>query len=277
MNACKRRAITALMKKEFMNNVRNKWIIVLTLVFAGFIVLISAYGGIEARGNTGVKGFEFTIWYAYSLAVFFISIVAIMLGYKTVVEESESKTIGMLLASPLERKDILLGKFAGLSMVLVFSIVVGLGIGGIIIAVTAGTEGYSSYLFFIFLTVLFALIFLSISTALSTLVKSRSQALVGGILIWIFFNIIYDLILLGILMASGWELPTDTFTIEYPGWYQVSQMFNPIGLYGLSINRLLDNAVLPGFMNIPILIGVFILWIAIPIMIANLMFQGKDL
>ncbi len=122
-------------------------------------LLTSAYGGLEARGDpeAEIRGFEFTFEVGQSMILLLASIVAIMLGYKAIVEEVASGNIGPLLASKLDQKEIVISKFLGLTGVLSTAIIGGLAIGGLGIGFSAGFDGGLNYIYFMVFSLLFAL------------------------------------------------------------------------------------------------------------------------
>ncbi len=275
MSASRIDSIVTLAKKEFMDNIRNKWIIIVTGLFIALIVMISVYQG-HIQDNAG---FEEIISYSNELVVLFISIVAIMLGYKAITKEVESKSIGLLLTSELDRKDVIIGKFTGLGSVLAFSIIVGLGIGGVIIGLTSGFEGGLDYVSFVIFSFLFSLAFLSISFLMSSFVTKTTRALAGGIFIWIFFNVIWDLVLFVSAIATGTELPTQgAVQLEFPDWYYMAGVGNPIDVLTYATNRVLGGAShLPEVLSIELLTIVFLLWIVVPLSLAMLFFDSNDI
>ncbi|HEC71970.1 MAG TPA: ABC transporter permease, partial [Thermoplasmatales archaeon] len=69
--------ITNIAKKEFMDNIRNKWIIIITVLFASLTLLASYAGSIYSKGwqDLGV-----TILIINSLVNLLITIIALILG-----------------------------------------------------------------------------------------------------------------------------------------------------------------------------------------------------
>ncbi len=276
----KHRIFLALSKKEFMNNVRNKWIFALGLIFVGLILLTSAYGGMESRGEAGIKGFEFTMSVGTQMVLLLSSVVAIMLGYKSVVEDVESGNIGLLLTSKLNRRDIVAAKFLGLASVLAAAVIGGLAIGGIIIGVAASFEGGLDYFYFVILAFLFSMVYLSLSMMISSIVKKRSRALAGGIFLWVFFNIIYELVLFGILIASGWQIPDfegGIYEITYPTWYWFAALTTPNETFYMGMSNILGWFNVPDVLSLSVISLVLLVWIAVPAVIAIKIFARKDL
>ncbi len=268
-------SILTLAKKEFMDNVRSKWILLLTAAFIGFILLVAVYQGYVQDSAS----FEDIIQYALSLVSMFFSLIAIMLGYNAITTEIESSSIGLLLTSKLDRKDILVGKFLGLASVLAFSIVVGLGLGGIINGISNGFDGGWNYLGFIFFSLMFSLAFLSISMMMSSLFKKNSRALAGGIFVWIFFNIIWSLVLTGIMVASGVDFNGITSLSDYPKWYFIAGLGNPENILSYSTTTLLNDGTtyLPDILRLELLTGSQLVWIIAPLLVAFLVFSRKDI
>jgi len=282
------KALLSVSKKEAMDNVRSKWVLVLTLIFAGLILLISAYEGTRPGSN---GGFENVIAFSSSLVVMLISIVAIVMGYKTVVKEVDSKSIALLLTSELSRKDIIFGKFVGLFTVIGFSIVTGLGIGGIVIGLTSGFENAGLYVIYILLSLVFGAAYLSISMMLSSFFSKKSRALAGGVFIWIFFTFIWDLLLFVGLIGSGWDMPSSpTESVTYPEWYDLARLFNPNHSFTMLVNKVIEPAIrsatvqigsgtplVPEIITTPMALTALVTWIIIPIAIGVIWFNRKDL
>lgn len=266
-----------------MDNIRNKWVLIVGILFVALILLISAYGGTTSRRESGIQGFEFTILVGSNLVVMFISIIAVIMGKGAIVNEVEAKSIALILTSELGRKDVVIGKFVGLAFVLATSLVGGLGIGGIIIGLLAGFEGAATYAEFLLLSLLFGLNYLSISMCMSSFVGKTSRALAFGVFIWFFYNMIWSLVLFAILIATGWEFPmSPTSTITYPDWYHFAGLGNPNTIYAMAISRLSESLMIyggniPASLHLPLLVGLLLFWILVPLLIAVVVFEYKDI
>ena len=55
------RVVWALLKKEFLDNVRNRWIIALSAIFIVLTLVVSYFGAAQAGGGTGFRGLVETV------------------------------------------------------------------------------------------------------------------------------------------------------------------------------------------------------------------------
>jgi len=146
--------------------------------------------------------------------------------------------IDLLLALPLPRRSIFLGKYLGLALSLSLSLFVGISFPMILFGVL------TSGLLMNFLTLLSTGIFLTfIFTALSFLVALKSENPIRGfgaaIFIWLFLSVIYDGILLLVLIYFE-SYPLDKFAL-------IASLFNPVDLSRILIMLQLDISALMGY------------------------------
>ena len=268
-------------KKEFMDNIRNKWIIIITILFASLTLLASYAGSIYSEGwqDLGV-----TMSIMSGLVNFLITIIALILGYSAIIGEIEKGSMNSLLSLPAKRLEIVLGKFFGLGMVLTSTILIGFGIAGIIIGFNVPDVKYDEYLIFIGATILVGFVFLSIGIFLSCLFRKRSTAMGGAIFVFFLFTIIWQFIVFALLII------TSSFNIENAAlsdWYFALNFFNPLGAYGslLSLNipsiaaqqTELIAVEYPSFFNTTNMLITLILWLFIPLILAYWRFKNKDI
>jgi ABC-type transport system involved in multi-copper enzyme maturation permease subunit len=196
------RKVKAIAKKEFMDNVRNRWVLALSMIFLLLVIVISYFGGASSGGDVEFQGFKATVATMSTLAAMLLPIIAIMLGYSAVIGESENGSLGVVMGCPVSRNDVIIGKFLGLGSVLLATIFLGFGISGVIVGAIAGFEDSLAYLLFMVLTFLFSMFFLGFSIFMSTIATKRSTAIAGGLVIF-FSGMIAGTILIGIWVATG--------------------------------------------------------------------------
>lgn len=271
--------VYSIAKKEFTDNVRNRWIIALTIIFVILTFAASVLGG---KGSMG--GLDETVTTLLSISSILIPLIAIMLGYATISGEAESGSLSVVLSYPVRRMEVLLGKFFGLGMVIVVSTVMGFGAGGVVIVATTGTSQTGSYLAFIGLTILLGVLYLSLSICFSAICKKRVSSLGMGIMIF-FWSMIYGTIIFGIYLSTGgsWaDLMTEQ--VKLPNWLWASVFLSPSDMYQSAVIRVFNikqafgfSVASPSFINLRSIIFVQLLWTIIPLIIAYYFFEKRDI
>jgi ABC-type transport system involved in multi-copper enzyme maturation permease subunit len=276
--------VYSIAKKEIMDNIRNKWIILVAAMFAILTLVISYFGSL---GTSGWHDLGNTISGMTELGSFLLSIVAFMLGYATIIGEIERGSMSSLLSLSANRFEIVVGKFLGLGAVLCLTILVGYGVAGIVIAFNVSNVDYLEYLIFIGLTMVFGLVFLTVALFFSTMFSKRSTALGGTIFLWFLFNIILPIVFVGLLVTTiDFTQVTTESTLTAPNWYFALNLLNPITVYssliGITIgpvqsstgSGLIPN---PSWYSTNLLIGVLLAWIIVFFILAVRRFQRKDI
>jgi Cu-processing system permease protein len=268
-------------KKEIMDNVRNRWIIIVTIIFAILTIAMSAFGSFISEGwqDLGI-----TITLMMSIVQLLVPIIGLMLGYAAIIGEIEKGSMSALLSLPVTRLEVVIGKFLGLGGVLSFSIIVGFGIAGIVIGIMVPNVDFLEYLAFIGATILVGLVYLNVALFFSTLFKKRSSALGGAIFLWFFFNMILPIILLGI--AAAGQAFGDIMQGNIPQWYFAVELINPMSVYvylvTLSVGPIASaqgflNLNLPSYYSPGLMVGILLLWISGFLALTFLKFKRIDL
>lgn len=273
--------IISIAKKEIMDNIRNKWIILVSVMFALLTVVVSYFGSLQ---STGWQDLGFTISGMASLVTFLVPIIALMLAYATIIGEIERGSMNSLLSLSINRYEIVIGKFLGLGGVLCFTILVGFGTAGLIIAANVPNVDYVDYGVFIGATMLLGLVFLTIALCLSTVFSKRSTAMGGAIFLWFLFNIILPIVFFGLLITSidiNQVIEQQSFIA--PDWYHVLNLLNPTATYSSiltsaigPISSTTGGIPAPSWYSAGLLVGVLFLWIFVFFIVGLWRFQRKD-
>ncbi len=270
-------AMRAIAHKELSDKLKSRWVIVIGSGFALFTVVISYFGGAPA-GVTGFMSLDATIASLTSLVTYFIPILALTLGGGIIADEQEKGTLGIYLSSPISVGEFIIGKFSGLVMALVLSIVAGLGIAGVILFFKTGTEAVGTFMIFIVNSVVLGVIFLSVSFLISILFYERTKVIALTIFLWLFFTILYDLGLIGLLIVTKGSIGTEVFSMLL--------MLNPVDIYRIlnfiSIGEFkvligLASVDLPVYIRSYMLWGISMIWIIAPLGISYYYFKRKYL
>lgn len=278
------KSVYTVAKKEFMDNIRNRWIILLTILFIVLIVIFSYLAGGQAGGDDIFGDMQNTVFALLGISSLIIPLIAIILGFSTISGEAESGSLNVVLSYPVSRGEVLLGKLFGLGSVIIFSILLGFGLGGIIISVTFGPEAWAGYIAFIGLSIFLGFIYLSLSICVSSFCKRRITSIGGGIVIF-FWSLIYGSIILGILFGSGYT-PDDLFKGNLPDWFFKTVVFSPsdshqtavqIAFGERTVSAMGFSFTIPDYITMEILMVVHIMWFIIPLILAYFLFKRRDI
>lgn len=218
------RQIRIIATKEFLDRIRNRWVVAVSLVFAVFALLIAFFGSAQ-QGTVGFNSIEVTIASLVSLVIYLVPLIVLILGYDAIVGERERGSLDLLLSMPITRLEVLLGKFFGLSAALAVATLVGFGLAGIALAYRLDVQALFHYTGFVLSSILMGMAFLSMAVTVSVVAVDRAQAGGLAVAVWFFFVLVYDLLLLGALVISGGDVagavfpylmllnPADTFRI----------------------------------------------------------------
>lgn len=267
------RQILTVALKELRDRLRNRWVLAVSLVFTVFALVIAYLGGAQ-QGAVGLRSIEFTITSLVSLVIYLIPLIALLLGFDAIVGERERGSLDLLLALPITRLELLLGKYLGLAAALTLSTLVGFGLVALLLVAQAGTAGLAAYAGFMASSVLLGLAFLSLAVMLSVLASERTRASGLAIALWFFFVLVFDLLLLGLLVVTGGESGGEWF--PYLLLLNPADVFRILNVFSLDDVRNLYGltSIVPSALAKPWLMGLVMLaWIAAPLSIATWRFR----
>ncbi|MBF0343359.1 MAG: ABC transporter permease [Nitrospirae bacterium] len=270
-------AMKAIAHKEVSDKLKSKWVGVITVGFALFTIII-AYFGTATSGVASFRNMEATIASLTSLVIYFIPLLALTLGGGVIADERDRHNLEFYLASPISVTEFITGKFIGLAIALTLPAVFGFGLSGIVLVAKTGLGSAGSFLIFVVNSVILGIIFLSISFLVSVVFYERSKVIAFTIFLWLFFTILYDMGLVGVLVVTKGILSPKIFSFLL--------MLNPVDVYRI-INFLtigkymiflgMSSVDLPSFIKAPVLWGICLLWIVIPLMSSYYFFKKRYL
>lgn len=254
--------------KEFRDRMRNRWVLAVALVFTVFSLVIAYFGGAQ-QGQVGFRSIEFTIASLVSLVIYLIPLIALVLGFDAIVGERERGSLDLLLSMPITRLELLLGKFLGLSAAMAVATIAGFGLAGLFLSYGIGRAALAQYGLFMLTTVLLGEAFLAIAVLVSVLARTKVAASAIAVVLWFLFVLVYDLVLLGVLVASGGRYVGEVFPLLL--MLNPADVFRILNVYGMEELRSLYGlaTVMPQALANPWLLGAAMLaWIAIPLGLA---------
>lgn len=268
------RQMQALAAKEFRDRLRNRWVLAVAVVFTAFSLLITYFGS-AAQGQIGPRSIELTIASLVSLVIYLIPLIALLLGFDAIVGERERGSLDLLLALPITRLELLLGKYLGLAAALTLSTVAGFALVAGVLYQRFGVAALYHYGGFVLSSVLLGLAFLSLAVLLSVLARDRTRASGLAIALWFGLVLVFDLLLLGLLVATGGQVGGDA--IAYLMLLNPADIFRILNVFSLDdVQRLygLASILPPAMGHVGSLTAAMLAWIAGPLLIASWRFRA---
>lgn len=275
------RTVAIIAAREVREGLRNKWVVAITLLMAALALTLTLLGS-APTGTVGVDPLAVVVVSLSSLTIFLVPLIALLLSYDAIAGELERGTLGLLLSYPVARWEVVGGKFLGHAAILAIATAVGYGAAGA--ALLAGgaeleAQAWTAFAAMIGSSILLGASFLALGYLASTLVRDPRTA--GGIAvgIWLVAAMIYDMALLGLLVADGGQTVT-------PALLDALLLANPADIY-----RLIN---LTGFANVSELAGMaglaeqmdlgkgalaaaLVAWTAVPLVLASLIFARREI
>jgi Cu-processing system permease protein len=209
------KVIWTLAQKELRDALRNRWFLLYTLAFIGLALALS-YMSLAGAGIAGFAGFGRTAASLINLVLLIIPLMALTIGAQSLAHEQEQGTLAYLLAQPVTRVEVFVGKYLGLALSLLASLALGFGIAGVVLALNGRRLARSLRQPGVLQTFLLSLTMLSVGFLISALTKRAGVAIGIGLFLWLAFVFLGDLGLMG--TAITLRLP-----IEQLLWLSLAQ------------------------------------------------------
>ena len=266
---------------ELRTALRNRWVLATTVLLAT-LALTLAFLGSAPTGNVGVGRLEVTVVSLASLTIFLVPLIALLLSYDAIVGEAERGTLLLLLAYPVARWQVVLGKFLGHSAVLAIATALGYGAAGLALGWSMESPDAQSWLALAAMigsSVLLGMAFLALGYLVSIVARDRGTAAGLAIGIWLLLVLLYDMALLGVLVwdqgktitvgvFNGLLLlnPADVYRLFYLSGFAKVSVFS--GMSGLAQQAQFGRGILLAALGI---------LAAAPLLLAALLFRRKQL
>lgn len=210
-------SILPVIRKELSDAVGNRWLIGYAAVL-GLLGLAATATGLDSTSGLAIQAFGRTTATLMNLCLLLAPLVAVLMGAGSIAAEQERGTLEHLLAQPLTRTGLLLGKHAGLLVALTGATLAGFLPAGVLIASAAGFGLIGHYLLFPAIAALAGAAMAGVGLLISVTSRSAVQAQGTAVFAWFAFVLLYDLVLMGSLAVSG--MPAE--------WIAASLVANPV-------------------------------------------------
>ncbi len=247
----------------FVDLLRNKTILCYTIIL--FVLSMTVYS-MEDNYEKGLLSL-------LNIVLFVVPLMSIVFSGIYIYQSSEF--INCLVSQPLQRQSIWGSLYLGLAGALSLAFFIGVGIPTFIYAFS-----YSG-ITLVGCGLLLSLIFVSIAMWTSVLIRDKSKGIGLAILLWLYFTLLFDALVLFILFQFA------DYPIEH-GMVALS-MLNPIDISRILILLQVDLSAMMGYtgaifrdffgntFGITITLLVMLLWCIIPLGLSIRYFKKKDL
>jgi Cu-processing system permease protein len=195
-------AVVAVTRKEVRDALASRWLVLYAVVFAVLALSIS-YVGQRNLGAVGFENFSRTTAGILNLCLIMAPLLAVTLGAGAIAGERERGTLTYLLAQPITRVDLILGKFAGLVAAVGLATIAGFGAAGIVIALFAESMDAGTYLMLMVLVLALVAVMTAIGLLASVVSATRAQAFAVAVLAWFAAVLLFDLLLIGLVTSAS--------------------------------------------------------------------------
>ena len=189
---------------EIRIGLRNRWIILSSLILLAFALILVLLGSAPG-GEVKTDAVTVVVASLSTLSVYLVPLIALLLSFDAIAGEIDRGTLQLVLASPVSRGAVLVGKFLGHVTVLGIAVSFGYGIAGLVAFLANGGDDPASLVGvgrLIASSVVLGATFIAIGYIASASVRQTGTAAALAIAIWLFAVVLYDLALLGGLLAS---------------------------------------------------------------------------
>ena len=224
--------LIAIARNEVRIGMRNKWIMLATailLVFALLLVLLGA-GPATSSSTDGLTIISASL---ATLSVYLVPLIALLLSFDAIAGEIDRGTLQLTLASPVSRAAVVLGKFLGHVIVLSIAVMIGYGLAGLCAFVAienVAAEGVLDLARVVGTSIALGATFVAIGYVASACVRQTGTAAALAIAIWLFAVVLYDMALLGGLLAD----PEGVFATDLFPYLLVANPADAFRLFNLT-------------------------------------------
>lgn len=275
------KALLLVAGKEIREGIRNRWVVAATLLLAT-LALTLAFLGAAPAGRVGAGALEVVVVSLSSLSIFLLPLIALLISHDAIVGEMERGTMLLLLTYPLSRWQVVLGKFLGHVAILGGATLIGYGAAAVALAAAGEAIDAASWRAFAALigsTILLGAAFVALGTFVSALVQARGTAAGIAVGLWLLSVLIWDMALLGILVADQGQTigatALDALLLLNPA--DAYRLFNLAGLP--NVGQLSGMAGIAGGSGLtaPVLLAALGVWVLAPLAAAVAIFARREL
>ncbi len=224
---------------------RNLWAAISIGLMTLFAIVLTISGSAPA-GALGVDRLTVTVTSLTTLSIYLVPLIALLLSFDAIAGERDRGMLALILSYPVSSASFLIGKFLAHLITLAVALAIGFGIAGILSVALDGASPASWKALFVLYgsAVLLGATFLGFGYAISSLVRHPGAAAGLVIGLWLIGIVLYDLALLGALVADDGGF----FTSKLFPWLLVinpADAFRLVNLGGSTSTLLASGLLVP--------------------------------
>jgi Cu-processing system permease protein len=273
------KSILVMALAEIQEGIRNRWILASILLLLVLSISLTLLGSTPV-GATKASLLSVTMVSLTSLSIYLIPLIALMLSFDTIVGEYERGTLLLLLTYPIQRWQIIIGKFLGHFSILAIAILLGYGIVALYFVIDGVGTGQEWLDYFLMMasSLLLGAIFIALGYLVSVTVQQRATATGISLGLWLFIVIFYDLVLLGMLLSDKSHIINSkllaTLILFNPA--DVYRLFNLTGSELATLVSGMSGVAQTDLLAPFTLITTLLIWLLIPLALSIFIFQKKE-
>lgn len=264
--------------QEIRVGLRNRWVAATTVLLAALALSLVLLGS-APTGAVGADPLAVVVVSLTSLTIFLIPLIALLLSFDGIVGEHERGTLMLLLSYPLARWQVVAGKVLGQTVILGGATLVGYGAAASALSLQTdiAAEAWLAYAGMIASSVMLGAAFIAMGCLASTLVRERATAAGLAVGVWLFFVLIYDSALLGLLVADQGRVVGETglnaLLLLNPA--DAFRLFNMTASESVTVYSGMAGAGDPAGTAPAVLLTALAAWILVPLVLAVAVFQRR--
>lgn len=260
-------ATAKILTYELRDVVRSKWVIAYALFFLVVTEGLFRFGGGSAKALLSLM----------NVVLIIIPLVSIVFG--TMYLYNARDFIELLLAQPVNRKHLFAGLYTGLAVPLSAGFLAGVSLPFFVHGVQEAGH-YQTLLLLALAGTALTFIFVALAFLIAVRVEDKVRGLGTSLLLWLFFSVVYDGLLLVVVNAFA-DYPLETATIAL-------STLNPIDLARVLLLMTFDISALMGYtgaifeaffgsaLGLTVSAAALLVWIAVPFALGRHYFRSRD-
>lgn len=256
--------ILSLMKYQFADVARTKWIFIYALFFFLFVSALLKFGSDPSKTAASIL----------NIVLMIVPMISIL--YASIYWYNSESFMSLLLTQPIRRSSVLLSNWLSVSLGLAGSFTL-----STLAALIFNNSVDSSSLMVLLFGGVLTFIFVGLGLLISVTMSDRMKGVGLAFLVWLYFSVLHDAVVFT-FMSFFRDYP-----IEIPSMFLMAS--NPIDLARVEILLTLDLSAMMGYTGkilqqtlsgasgFGLLTGTLALWIAFPVILGLRFFSKKNL